>query len=89
SNQESGVAEHVDGVQSMNFEVTDMSSLVEGENILSVEIHEDKPDSTDAFFFLESMHLQRKKLNEPDIDVSSVILSPGKGEGNVKVNWLT
>ncbi|MFP5304061.1 hypothetical protein R2R70_23055, partial [Cobetia sp. SIMBA_158] len=34
SNQESGVAEHVDGVQSMNFEVTDMSSLVEGENIL-------------------------------------------------------
>lgn len=89
SNQETGVAEHVDGVQYMKFEVTDTSSLVEGENILSVEIHEDNPDSTDAFFLLESMLLEQKKLNEPDIDVSSLILAPGEAEGNVKINWLT
>lgn len=89
SNQDTGVAEHVDRVQYMNFAVTDMSSLVEGENILSVEIHEDDPDSTDAFFLLESMQLQQIELNEPTIDVSGLVLAPGEDEENVKVNWLT
>lgn len=89
SNQETNVAQQIDSVQNMNFSVTDMSSLVEGENILSVEVHQDDSKKADAYFFMESMQLLQIELDEPVIDVSGLVLTPGDSETNVNVNWLT
>lgn len=89
SNQETRVAEYKKGVQSEDFTVTDLSALKEGENILSVEIHQGSLEETDAYFFFEYMDLSSTELEEESPDVQTLILETAENETGMGINWLT
>lgn len=89
SNQEAISAESEEDVYQKTFEITDLASLKEGENILSVEIHQGQNETADAYFFMEYFNLQHSEVKESAIDVESLMLEPGNSESEIVINWLT
>ena len=84
-----GAKKTVDKPVSETFVISDMSSLKEGSNVLSIEIHQDNRNSSDVYFELVSLEASGKAAVVVKPDLSGLVLEQGITEQEINVNWLT
>ena len=89
SNQEMGASNELEGVKEDNFEITDLSKLKEGKNILAVEVHRKDQKSKNMHFYFPNLYLSKMKKEEIKPDTEGMMLLVGDKEDEVKVSWLT
>lgn len=79
----------VDSSLDEKFEITDVSLLKKGTNVIAVELHQSGPNSSDIYFDLKKLICIRNSMEEGVLDGSGIILEPGRDDNHVRVNWLT
>ena len=73
SNQETGTAQASEGVQESYFQVTDLSALRAGRNILAVEVHQEDMEQNDAYFSFQGFRLLGIELEEDEPDIRGLM----------------
>lgn len=89
SNQETGTAQASEGVQESYFQVTDLSALRAGRNILAVEVHQEDMEQDDAYFSFQGFRLLGIELEEDEPDIQGLMLEQGENEEQICVSWIT
>lgn len=87
SNLEAGAAMKTREIYDEAFQVTDLSMLREGKNILAVEIH--AIDDDDIYFSLSDFSLSQNKMEEKKYDTQNLILTKGENTDEICVNYIS
>lgn len=73
------------------FVISDLSALVEGTNVLAVELHQANENSTDIYFELDYLEASNESV-EPfgeSLDTPGLVLEVGEASDGIYANWLT
>lgn len=84
-----GREQTVDSSLKEKFEITDVSLLRKGTNVIAAELHQSGPKSSDIYFDLKKLVCIKSDTGAGILDGEGIILEPGKNEEQVRVNWLT
>lgn len=87
SNLEAGAAEDTKEINDATFQVTDLSMLREGKNILAVEIHSVEDD--EIYFSFSDFALLKNEIEEKNYDTKNLILSKGEKTDEICVNYIS
>ena len=71
------------------FELTDLSMLKEGKNVIAVEVHQDRETSSDIYFGCNSLILSSEEIEKEEPKVSDISLTVGADESEVNFTWYT
>ena len=63
-----------------------MSYIVEGTNVLAVEVHQDRPSSSDVFFDMEFKSIY---VDPTVYDASYISFAPGADETKRNFSWYS
>ncbi|MCR5100765.1 MAG: hypothetical protein K6B41_05325, partial [Butyrivibrio sp.] len=83
-----GCAYNGEGKRKQVFCVTDLSSLIDGENTLAIEVHVSGHESK-GYFDCSYVELSSEEVEEQEPDSSLVVLQAGDDESDVIVSWLS
>ena len=66
-----------------------MSLIKEGENVLAVEVHQDRPSSSDVFFDLEFTSIYVEPTDPTVYEASNISFAPGADETQYNFSWYS
>lgn len=89
TNLEAGSSEERDEICNRKFQVTELSSLNVGRNILSVEIHQSNDEESDIYFAFPAFSLLEENITEPDYEMKHLLLSKGGKDDELYVNYVS
>lgn len=89
SNLEAGSAETDKGIRVSQLEITDLSALRDGKNVLAVELHRESYQTSELYFHLEGLTLKTSEEEEENIGTDGLIIEQGSSETEVRINWMT
>lgn len=87
SNLEAGAAMDTKEIYDAVFQVTDLSMLREGKNILAVEIH--AVDDDEIYFSFSDFSLLQNRMEEKKYDMRNLILTKGENTDEICVNYIS
>lgn len=87
SNLETGAAEDTKEINDAVFQVTDLSMLREGKNILAVEVHAVEDD--EIYFSFFDFSLLKDGITEKEYDMQNLILAKGEKTDEISVNYIS
>lgn len=89
TNLEAGASEEREEICSRMFQVTELSSLQAGKNVLSVEVHQSDEKKSDIYFAFPAFSLLEDKVTEPDYDMRHMILTKSERDDELYVNYVS
>lgn len=73
-----------------SFEIDDaMKYIVQGENTLAVEVHQDRPSSSDLYWDMELVSFTKQPEDPSVYQAEYLAFSPGKNETEYNFSWYT
>lgn len=89
TNLEAGSSEERDEICNRKFQVTELSSLKVGRNVLSVEIHQSHDEESDIYFAFPTFSLSEENITEPDYVMKHLILTKSGKDDELYVNYVS
>lgn len=89
TNLEAGSSEERDEICNRKFQVTELSSLKVGRNVLSVEIHQSNDEESDIYFAFPAFSLLEEDITEPDYVMKHLILTKSGKDDELYVNYVS
>lgn len=89
TNLEAGASEEKEEICSRMFQVTELSALQTGRNVLSVEVHQSDEQKSDIYFAFSTFSLLEDKITEPDYDMRHLILTKSERDDELYVNFVS
>ncbi len=88
SNLDTGASNMIDEIIEEEIIITDLNAMVDGNNILAVEVHSSDEGSTNTYFNFEYLSIGELEYTEETPNTDGMILLKN-GEDSVEVNWIT
>lgn len=89
TNLEAGASEEKEEICNKRFQVTELSSLQAGRNVLSVEIHQSNNEKSDIYFAFPVFSLLEDDVAEPDYVMRHLILTKSGKDDELYVNYVS
>lgn len=89
SNLDRGTEEARNDLQKNAIQITNLSGLREGKNVIGIELHSNPEDNSHAYLEVSNLSLHKEPIENPMIDISSLVLEIGRTDDEVMFNWLT
>lgn len=89
TNLEAGASEEREEICNRRFQVTELSSLQVGRNVLSVEIHQSNNEESDIYFAFPVFSLLEEDIAEPDYVMKHLILTKSGKDDELYVNYVS
>lgn len=89
TNLEAGASEERDGICNRKFQVTELSSLQVGKNVLSVEIHQSNNEESEIYFAFPVFSLLENQIAEPDYVMRHLFLTKSGKDDELYVNYVS
>lgn len=88
TNLEDGAARELEMPETVQIDISDISSLKRGKNVLAFEIHRHDNDNTTSFV-CNDLNLVCSEREDDVIDITGAVISAGQKEDEVKVSWIS
>lgn len=89
TNLEAGASEERDGITTSRFQVSDLSALRSGKNVLSVEIHQSDEKGSDIYFAFSALTLSEERAQERNLDTRYLLLTKSEQEDSAVINYVS